>query len=164
MRDIKFRAWDTYNKEMLEVQELDYVDSYNGQPMVRTSMYRDYFDTEDMILMQYTGLKDKNGKEIYEGDICLYIGSDGKGDISYPYCGEQRSFVGEKIVIDSYQSMIIGRHISTYKESINFSAPNGIINGWEIIKPYDLWNHQGWIEVIGNIYENKNLLKEDIKK
>ena len=70
MREIKFRCWDTENKQMLKVQELDFEDTfYGGRLSIRADMYNDYFDIEDMILMQYTGLKDKNGKEIYEGDI-----------------------------------------------------------------------------------------------
>lgn len=70
MRDIKFRAWDIENKEMFEVQELDFEPTFwGGRIAIRLTQYSDYFDTEDMILMQYTGLKDKNGKEIYEGDI-----------------------------------------------------------------------------------------------
>jgi len=80
-REIKFRAFDTENKEMLEVQELDYEDSWNGQPMVRTTMYNDYFDTEEMILMQYTGLKDKNGVEIYENMII-----NNKYIVIYDFC------------------------------------------------------------------------------
>ena len=72
-REIKFRIWDIENKEMLKVQELDFEPTfYGGRIAIRPDQYNDYFDTEDMILMQYTGLNDKNGKEIYEGDIVGY--------------------------------------------------------------------------------------------
>lgn len=83
MREIKFRCWDTENKQMLKVQELDFEDTfYGGRLSIRADMYNDYFDIEDMILMQYTGLKDKNGKEIYEGDI-VKLGTYTKGVVEY---------------------------------------------------------------------------------
>lgn len=121
MREIKFRCWDIENKEMLEVQELDYADSYDGQPMIRTTMYNDYFDTEDMILMQYTGLKDKNGKEIYEGDIVTC----GSKDIKYLIEWQDTGLKGRQWNNNSY----IG------------------LKYW-----------QKDLEVIGNIYDNSEML------
>ena len=131
MRDIKFRCWDTENKEMLEVQELDYEDSYNGQPMIRTTMYSDYFDTEDMILMQYTGLKDKNGKEIYEGDIVKFRFKDDREE--FP----------DLIGYIEYQTTFTAFRIMSNQGSFKIDITE--------IK---------FIEVIGNIYENPKLLEE----
>jgi uncharacterized phage protein (TIGR01671 family) len=72
MREIKFRAWDTENEKM----RIHDVVVCNGKQVipVQTSG-NDYWDATweecENILMQSTGLKDKNGVEIYEGDIIV---------------------------------------------------------------------------------------------
>lgn len=83
MREIKFRAWDKTDKIMHRTFrpachcQYDFfqfnlaVDVFDGRP-------------DNMILMQYTGLKDKNGVEIYEGDV-VNIDGGGKPNISSVY-------------------------------------------------------------------------------
>mgnify|MGYP000599319523 FL=1 len=49
---------------------------YGGRIAIRPDQYSDYFDTEDMILMQYTGFHDRFGNEIYENDIVYVLSED----------------------------------------------------------------------------------------
>jgi len=70
MRQIKFRAWDKENKKMHKVNMIDFIEGeifVEPQPKNKSRLW--FEECKDSILMQYTGLKDKNGEEIYEGDI-----------------------------------------------------------------------------------------------
>lgn len=77
MREIKFRAWDRLKKRMIQPC---YCEVFSDG-LVAASEDDYYHNTSSKIeLMQYTGLKDVNGKEIYEGDIFEweYFDCDGK--------------------------------------------------------------------------------------
>lgn len=66
MKQIKFRAWNTdYSTPSME-----YFDLQKGMKPLN---YNPLYKFQDKVLMQFTGLLDKNGKEIYEGDIVKFI-------------------------------------------------------------------------------------------
>ncbi|MCK5016411.1 MAG: hypothetical protein KAS32_04990 [Candidatus Peribacteraceae bacterium] len=124
MREIKFRAWDKVGKWMIKVGGID----WNKHNMFRPEPNDYSYNLDSVILMQYTGLKDKNGVEIYEGDL---------------YYDHKRSMYPCEVYYDERYAEFRGR-----------------INGeMQPDKTYSLMFHKSW-EVIGNIYENSELVKE----
>jgi uncharacterized phage protein (TIGR01671 family) len=121
-REIKFRAWDGKSWTTVGM----FIGTENGSRLfgIDTSL-------EGIAVMQYTGLKDKNGKEIYEGDIVR---------------GNESGYDGIKI--NKWDEMRIGK--------VDFSHCSWVyqINGQD----HQILMYLQNIEVIGNIYENPELL------
>lgn len=83
----KFRAWDKATKEMHEADDIVSLNFEKKQICVKTLFFGQlsYYDFDDIILMQSTGLKDKNGKEIFEGDILSSKDGLLNGVVEYRY-------------------------------------------------------------------------------
>lgn len=133
MREIKFRIWCKQTDEMHAVErmgfeegELWYVEDENKET---DPPY--FMDRNDSVLMQYTGLKDKNGREIYEGDI---ISGVTKQNLEVVF--QQGSF-----------GMNVMMRVSFHKDERKpfFTT----LNCYE----------SDDLEVIGNVYEDNHLLK-----
>ena len=134
MREIKFRAWiedvTTGGDSTKQMETFEKLMSYEEplNPMIDSA--EEYHIQGKIIWMQYTGLKDKNGKEIYEGDI---VREDN------PYTSISK---GVKIIFE--------------QELLQFGVLD--IDDYFIA----LCDIKGEWEVIGNIYENPELLEEGI--
>lgn len=128
-REIKFRVWDKKNKKY---RELVVYDVANGKVVVRFPI--ETLLKGDYILEQYTGLKDINGKEIYEGDTIEVFSTD---EYVMGFEGIYRVYFDNSWL--SYQM---------YKVQSSYSSIT------ETFEPEMSTN----IEVIGNIHENPELL------
>lgn len=135
MREIKFRAWHRKKKRMGKVVTFLHLDWVTPEIVVVFTQGRkshtsgkfkdDKWGERDYELMQYTGLKDKNGKEIYEGDILEHW--------------DNRYIVPNFTPLDRmYEAENIKEHQEGSDDWISMSNVD-----WE---------------VIGNIYENGDLL------
>ena len=125
-REIKFRAWDKRELRMIQWQSY-----FFGEYVFENRM--DETDFVPYEIMQFTGLKDKNGKEIYEGDILNWTGKRSKDTSEFAY-----------------------RYIITFENGIfGYRLGNAQVNK---IEPLQGLVELETYEVIGNIYENPDLL------
>ena len=133
MREIKFRAWLQHEKEMSEVLVLD--NQEEKVFVVRKDGAAGWRMFADIELTQYTGLKDKNGAEIYDGDYIRYSMRTINGSIYTHVC---RVFQHESGTW----------RIEGYHEDNHSYKTKGTVYAAHLI-----------CEVIGNIYENPELAK-----
>lgn len=146
MREIKFRAWDKKNERMFYSDDgrgFQFELSPSSGNGIRDIKGNDLPECDFSEWMQYTGLLDKNGKEIYERDIVMMrYGQD-----------EEQNDDGD--IIESWEH--------EEKDIVRYEDGAFIVNAWS--SSYDQTSvgwaiEEGWeLEVIGNIYENTELLK-----
>ena len=132
MREIKFMAWHKEKKILREVFEISFSGGY-----VILAGFGSFGEIEapirDVELMQYTGLKDKNGKEIYESDI-----------VSVKYIYDKRT---------TDRAQVVWRED---KAGFGLKSLKGLTN--EVYELYKITAEHN-LEVFGNIYKNPELLQ-----
>lgn len=159
MREIKFRAWDKDTEQMIYSDERDKKDreidySFEVTKDGTTCWWEQDFDDSmgypttnsghlDNI-MQYTGLKDKNGGEIYEGDIVIF----NHMKVEYP---KEDIFLHDVNRTEYHKKYVTEFCNTYYRCGVRFR--NGSTHF--MVVQATIMNHN--VEVIGNIYENPEL-------
>jgi len=129
VKELKFRGWDLDNKKMLPVIMINFND---GSVSLDGGV-----NNCQCILMQYVGVVDKNGKEIYESDILK--GHDG--------------FIYRVWAVEG--GFAVNVHVDVFKNDIKMGYPFPL---QPLADEQTVSYFKSSCEVIGNVYENKNLL------
>ena len=129
---LNFRAWNKATKEMHEADDIVSLNFEKKQICVKTLFFGQlsYYDFDDIVLMQSTGLVDKNGKEIFERDILAVEADD--------------EVVNVNVLWDKKHALFIFKSKKYNEEELLA----------ELVE-----DNACPIEIIGNIYENPELLK-----
>lgn len=142
-RPIEFRAWDKNARIMHSVGVL-YFDQIGELNRVSHCGSILGSNIQSFELMQYTGLKDKNGKKIFEGDIVI---------------GSKDDFMSNVIGVVKYSGLAFVFEGRTKETQYALCGGKGD-NYWRYTVTTSSLSNLNEIEVIGNIYENSELLKD----
>lgn len=126
----RYRAWDKIHKTMHEVDDIVSIDFEKKQIYVKTLFFDqlNHYDFDDVVLMQSTGFRDKNDKEIFEGDVLKVT---------------NLSSWLEVVSFNEDKAMFVSKEIKREVEETPL---------------YDLFNTDIFeVEIVGNIYTNPDL-------
>ena len=135
MREIKVRAWHKPYKQVCQVESL----RFDGNGVYTAVLIEEPFydrrivEADEIVIEQFTGLKDKNGTEIYQGDICSFTSKTGK-----------HTGVVERL------DNLAGFGLRMVKNNFRYTFSELDTMGIDL----------DTLEVIGNIHENPELVEE----
>ena len=156
-REIKFRAWDEKKKAIRDVTAINWYDEYLW--VDETPMTGDKLPIESTPLMQYTGLKDRNGKDLYEGDIVHIRDGTSENAGQEVWTVEYDNSKASFSVFNQLNSI---RYFSDDPECLFRDCPIVEVTEDLVWHPEILGNIYEGLATVGsgnlNIYENKDLL------
>ena len=165
-REIKFRAWDEKLK-MMTTPFIDFLIFEESENFKKGQVLRQHFEDDDFVpteIMQYTGLKDKNGQEVYEGDIVRieYFKTTVSANMGVSEAEAELIGVIEIDVLALVLKNIIGEKWCEYT---GYEQGEGECKAFHLHDVYEGSSDAEWrIEVIGNVHENPELIKQEAEQ